>query len=250
MNNYGIIEYCENHGNIKVECTNNNKDLKSDVYGSGIAVINYGIINNSKNFGSIVASSINENEDLEGIVFAGGISAMNYNTHTNCINQANIEVYSKQLDVFCGGISGLLNYNQEVSSSLPLIEKCGSAGNIDIQAENPYAFGGGLCGRVYRMGEIKDCYSLMTFERSSDEEKLFFGTAIGCVDIQYSFNLIQGYVPIVQLNANKVYVLSQEVVKLQIGGLIYNGVSKGGNLSPNITSMSETEIKSQGVYWV
>ena len=54
----------------------------------------------------------------------------------------------------------------------------------------------------------------------------------------------------IQLSANQIYVLSQDVVKVQIGSLIYNGVGNGCNLSPYINSMTETEIKSQGVYWV
>ena len=125
---------------------------------------------------------------------------------------------------------------------------CGTKGTIDIDIDNEsgFAFGGGLCGFLY--GTAQNCYSLSTFVQGYNENKYFFGTALGSA--YASYNIFYGNY-LVDLSLDNNFILKDTNIPYQIGVLINNNqlVSLGIDLSSGINVTTELEILNSEVYF-
>lgn len=187
----GIANFNEANGVIN-NCVNNCQLIQNSAEDSwspnigGITMTNYGSISNSYNYAELSIKSDYVGES-GGIAFIGGISSNNYGNITQCLSNGNIEVSSKKINIYAGGISAI---NQSVNSNSQVItatlSKCGSNGNINlnIDDENGFMIAGGICGFVYS-GKISDNYSLSSYSTGYVENKYSIGGAIGAFYVNY-----------------------------------------------------------------
>lgn len=241
----GKVVGCKNYASIFQTC----EDSGWSPNVAGVVLTNHGIVDSSYNYGDLKVTSNATSEEAKGNVFLGGIVAFNYGNITQSLNDANLDVYSKRIIVYCGGITAYSTYKVENQNMiLPTIGGCGVDGNISItnEYEKGFVFAGGLSGYIY--GSIINCYSLAGFTQGNTEDKYFIGTCFGSAYLQY-----QIFSTVICLEASNVYVLEQENVLYQMGSLINNGTIVSTGLDSNTANIStlqtREQIESQSVYW-
>ena len=239
----GVVQNCRNYVSLTQTST---LDEWSPSVG-GIVVENYGLIDNSYNYGKVSITS--SGEDTSYNVCVAGVSALNYGNVTKCLNKGEIYSSSQRLVTYVGGITAYSSYWIENNQGItPVINGCGSVGNISFTSEHEdaFVFAGGISGYLY--GEVSSCYSLAMYTNGYDESKYFVGSCVGSSYLQYQF-----FQNVICLSASNNYMLDQSNVLYQIGALINNAtiVSTGLDTSNNeiISGREESEIKEKEVYW-
>lgn len=248
-NEFGAtIEKSKNYATLTQNSTENGWNPNV----AGIVQTNYGETLNCYNFATLTNLSLNENQSISGEAYLGGICAMNYNKIYKCLNKGNLVASSKNIIIYCGGISAysyrFVN-NQKVINSV--INNCGVDCKVSVTTEhnNAYAFVGGVCGLLY--GESTNCYSVANYTTGFDSTKYFVGSYLGSAytELVFDGSQIKTYIRVTIAND---FVLAQSNITYQIASLISGNQIMAGIDSPNEeikTLSSLDQIKEQGVYF-
>ncbi|MBQ7352174.1 MAG: hypothetical protein IJW59_04900 [Clostridia bacterium] len=242
----GVVVGCKNFAELQQ--SNVISDWSPNV--AGVAMLNYGLIDGSFNYGNL---SVESNSELGngGNVFLGGICAMSYGDITKCYSSGSLHVFSKNLIVYCGGISAYCSYYQKPDNSvvMPAIDGCIVDGNMDIiaESENAFVFGGGFAGYLY--GAITNCYSTCDIDGQYSDAKYFLGTCLGSAYLQYQF-----FENVICIDVSDVCVLFQESTNYQIGILVSSGsVLKDSGVANSLSQIESLSTRDQIVqkegYW-
>lgn len=225
---------------------------------AGIALSNRGTISSSINYGTLsVVSNCEDNEET-GIAYVGGISANNYYVIDNCLNYGDINVSTKTIVLYAGGLVGYGRYSV-VDSETTLVSTVANSGvtcniNVETLDTEAYAFVGGLCGYLY--GEMENCFSLASFTQGSTDTKYFVGNAVGATHIGSSL-----WSTFIYLTAVNNYVLDRENVDAHIGAYITSDGTSNlivyknqdynvSGISNGITTLATIDLlKSKEVYF-
>lgn len=225
---------------------------------AGIALSNRGTISSSINYGTLSVVSNCEDNGETGIAYVGGISANNYYVIDNCLNYGDINVSTKTIVLYAGGLVGYGRYSV-VDSETTLVSTVANSGvtcniNVETLDTEAYAFVGGLCGYLY--GEMENCFSLASFTQGSTDTKYFVGNAVGATHIGSSL-----WSTFIYLTAVNNYVLDRENVDAHIGAYITSDGTSNlivyknqdynvSGISNGITTLATIDLlKSKEVYF-
>lgn len=142
----GTISDCKNHADIL-------QDSSIDEWSpnvGGIVLTNYGSVGGCINYGDLKVVSTNELEDSDRLAFLGGIAAVNHSKIEKCLSKGNLTVSTKQLLIYCGGISAYSasTYNESKSFNAEILD-CGAVGTLNISTEDENVFAFGEIGRAH-----------------------------------------------------------------------------------------------------
>lgn len=162
LENWSVIEYCENAGKLSAVSSFENAEatVKPVVIAAGIACLDKGRIVSCVNGGELIAKGCSS-------AFVGGIAARSYSTTTNCLSRGNISCTADGARV--GGIIGFsfVDYYGEAGTAVNCISDC----KIEVNAtgeEQPFV--GGIIGLIqegsfqgveevsYFCGRVNNCY--------------------------------------------------------------------------------------------
>jgi hypothetical protein len=210
-----IIEDCKNSATLKQ--TSSHNEWNPTV--AGIVLENFGAVVNSRNVANLQVVSNNQFDNAAGSANLGGVAGYNYGEINKCKNTGNLNVKTKNIIAYCGGIVAdsehvINKFGQIVSIAKVL--NCGVECEIDVETEHDKAliFSGGIAG--FLMGEMDKCFSIVDFKTKYDKDKCYVGIALGATYYEYWDDYFW-------IDGKSNYVLMFEGVPYQIGASLTSG---------------------------